>query len=380
MISDSEIPLAVLISSIEKHCNPKFDFSIFLKSTTQNSASSDVVFIEDTQDASSITDKRNIQNKKQHVIIPETCDTQKDTSSITDKRNIQNKKQHIIIPETCDTEKNTDSITTHFSKKSEKKDIAEVKKNEINIVNNISSNKNCKQLQIPETCDPFDKSVTSDNSFEQNSKKPQIIPETSEENSASNLNVNEQQQGKDIFRENIEFQQVEIREEKVEILITYDSVFEENDSIGKKETSERNELVFKKDNTISEKDNLVPDEINSITEDNIASEKDSVGQNDKDRNSKSLRGPRIISIESISIEKIDDNDNREVHVEQIKGNTSKRDYSKVGEQQDTQLKKRKLNVLPNSEENRQEDKTTEEVEVIKRDKKVKKTVQRMVIN
>lgn len=88
MISDSEIPLAILHCSAEKYCNPKYKFSKLLK-RSQSKCSTSKIFNLDTQDETSdltilpnvisgVLQKSGHTNVKHSVlttrIIPETCD------------------------------------------------------------------------------------------------------------------------------------------------------------------------------------------------------------------------------------------------------------------------------------------------------------------
>lgn len=79
MISETEIPLAILHCSTEMYCNPLFKFSTLLKSKP-NVPTGDVL-VEDTQDAV----KSDTRQVKRTAIIPETFDSQ-DTQSVRAKR------------------------------------------------------------------------------------------------------------------------------------------------------------------------------------------------------------------------------------------------------------------------------------------------------
>lgn len=146
---------------------------------------------------------------------------------------------------------------------------------------------------------------------------------------------------------------------------------------GNKTIFEKDKLTFERNNTTSEKHNLMSDKTNPVIKENdIVSKQNLAGQDDGGKNWKSSRGPRIISIE-----KIDNRDSREILAERIKEKASRKDYPEIKEtKQDKQLKKRKLNVLPNSEERRQEDKRTEENKVEGRDQRVQNIPQKTVIN
>ncbi|XP_012144529.2 nibrin [Megachile rotundata] len=71
MIPESEIPLAILHSSVDKYCNPTFRFSEFLKRSEPKPDTSEVIVI-DTQDITPV--KSNIPKSRTPHIIPETND------------------------------------------------------------------------------------------------------------------------------------------------------------------------------------------------------------------------------------------------------------------------------------------------------------------
>lgn len=129
MISDTEIPLAILHCSTEMYCNPKYDFVTFFKSKTPTFFSTDMI-IENTQDIVN-TDTRQIKRK----VIPETCESQNDENVLKKIRFDENKKKHIsgvnknnivtrdidnreskhkVIPETYDSQINNKILKSSY--------------------------------------------------------------------------------------------------------------------------------------------------------------------------------------------------------------------------------------------------------------------------
>ncbi|XP_025073983.1 uncharacterized protein LOC105426835 [Pogonomyrmex barbatus] len=90
MISDTEIPLAVLYCTMEIYCNPKFDFISFLKLKVQTFSPSDIIISENTQDVN--INKKQI--KKQ--IIPDTCEIQNENFSKKIHSFVENYKRYIF--------------------------------------------------------------------------------------------------------------------------------------------------------------------------------------------------------------------------------------------------------------------------------------------
>jgi len=84
LISDTEIPLAIFHCSTEMYCNSKFEFAAFLKAKAQTCPTSDVVIIEDTQNTIDRIDKG--ERIKEAKVIAETCVSQDDERTLKDAR------------------------------------------------------------------------------------------------------------------------------------------------------------------------------------------------------------------------------------------------------------------------------------------------------
>ncbi|XP_020284599.1 nibrin [Pseudomyrmex gracilis] len=188
MISETEIPLAILHCSTEIYCNPLFKFGTLLKSKPHVIATN--VMVEDTQDVVK-TDTRQVKRK----IIPETYDSQDIQhlptrvrfSDESEQRNIprastsgnvtedtQNAvKRNIgckIIPETCSS-LNSDKV----SNESEQNISCASAKDTSMIVseNTVRKDNRCKII-IPETCNSPNIESVSKNSSSYESEQRNI--------------------------------------------------------------------------------------------------------------------------------------------------------------------------------------------------------------
>lgn len=199
MISDIEIPLAILHCTTEMYCNPKYDFATFFKLKIPTFFSSDTI-IEDTQDIVN-TDTRQIKNK----IIPETCESQNNEISAKKIHYFdENKGKHIsgnknnivmtqnidneefkcnIIPETCESQINEKILKDCFLYKNEHKYMSGT--NESNIAMKNIQDADDKKM-ICKMTDKIDESQNNDNiskeiySFDESEQR--YVSETSKSN------------------------------------------------------------------------------------------------------------------------------------------------------------------------------------------------------
>lgn len=311
MISDTEIPLAILYHSTEMYCNPKFKFVALLKSNTQMFSSSDVTMIEDTQDVNK-TDNRI---RRTRTIIPETCvsqdntnDTRRDVSDVN-RNNVatqntdQGKIARNIIPETCESQKNDDVSTN--------------KTQDGKIVVNIFSRKRAEI--IPESICSSGENASG------------TISDKSDRRRARNENSKLVSK---IF-ENVDSEPDEIK--MVKNIAQRQSIGSQGEKLFQKtdNKSRAKEALVSVTTTEQERENyLIPETNDSryVTQDDPSRGKDdSLNNSASHQDSKrfeSLKRPRIVSIEEIdnrgiNIEKIREREQPALDSQRTKSNSSK---------------------------------------------------------
>ncbi|XP_070517302.1 nibrin isoform X2 [Cardiocondyla obscurior] len=197
MISDTEIPLAILRCTTEMYCNPTYTFAKFLNVETQKGLFSDVIS-EDTQDIIN-TNTKQVKRK----IIPETCEFLNDTnvlkkiglneneSNVSNKdgnidtiRNTNNKKIKCkIIPETCNSQiTNISGSSSSFYEN----EIKCISNNESNIsMNNTQSdeNKSMKRETNSKTYNFQNKNILT-RFFHESEENQCYLPDSNESNTS----------------------------------------------------------------------------------------------------------------------------------------------------------------------------------------------------
>ncbi|XP_077266703.1 uncharacterized protein LOC143899859 isoform X2 [Temnothorax americanus] len=404
MISDSEIPIAVLHCNTETYCNPKYDFATYLKSETPNIFLSNTI-IENTQDIVN-TDTRQIKRK----IIPETCESPSNESvskkvrfdesernisgNITTTQNTDNIESKCkIIPETCDSQTSKKSSKSSYPfNESEKKCMSGT--NESNIAMNNMQNASNREIKYKMTVKTYDsqnnENISSQVFYE---SEQRYVSDTSRSNILTKI------QNKSIIKNNHSSnEQKNISDSNTNTILPNDTnkhkiipesccSVEKNISdifSGKSnnkevriipETCEFNEelvgnnAVTKKEQQnfeLQEESMLQENEYGFQQQENLIVEKDNVNKNNDKfarwESSKNVKTPHTVSIKEIN-----DSTAIDINIKQGKENSLfEKGCSRV-ELQDS-LKKQKLSPVCNSEKN-QEDKRVKEDKIYTKDNK-----------
>ncbi|XP_032679000.1 nibrin [Odontomachus brunneus] len=341
MISDSEIPLAILNCSTERFCNPTFDFGTLLKSSTQTFSPSGLVIVEDTQDVPLTSNKRKHESNEQQRIIPETLDSPFDSD-----------------------------ISKRARPESKERDIPGNSKNGSGIACIFSSTATKQPRIIPETCDSLDKTlnknVANDNFSRSSTRNPRVIPESWDKSSVDDFSVGNECRVKNLLQVDVEAKQ----QEEIILEKTNNSVPEKRNLIFEKEDLllEDNNTTFKKHNLSLKRKNLSFEKRNPLLEKN-----NSTNQNVEDESEswKSSKGPRIVSIEKINVGGKDN-----ICTDRVTEKSLEKDCSRVEETPNLKLKhqdKRDKKVIDeNKGDKEREEKSrkmgTKEVRIEKSDK------------
>ncbi|XP_012531128.1 uncharacterized protein LOC105833722 isoform X2 [Monomorium pharaonis] len=442
IISDTEIPLAILHCTTEMYCNPKYDFATFFKSETPIFLPSDIT-IENTQDIVN-TDTRQIKRK----IIPETYETQYNenitkkvclldekkkeytfnlnkgdiTDTMTqssDDRKIRNK----IISETCDSQTSKISKNSCLFHENERKYMPDTSESDITMKNvqnsdnretkhkmidhksyNSQNNKNISEkthfVNESEQRYVFDrnnisarrknimediyfsnesesknipsKSNVANDILSSNINKFQIIPDSCEKNS-SNIFSSKSNNKRIQFFDTCKFKKLIVNDatekERQNVKLQNKDIFQESNvtfarSNKKKYMLEENKCGFQQQENI-----IINDENNTIFEQFLNREKNSIVEKDHLTNSnnkfttawKSSKNTEALQI--VSTKEIND---YEICIKEEEKNLFGKGYHRVELQ--NSLRKQKLSSVYNSAKN-QEDRRAKKDKIQTKDNK-----------